>query len=82
MCSALCSAWFRGGPPPRHWVATLPNDYRGGASLGQDTVTASVDAWFRGDPPPRPDRILDYSTPPTGCTFFVPALPVLDGLDD
>ena len=47
------AAWFRGGPPPRHWVATLPNDYRGGASLGQDTVTASVDAWFRGGPPPR-----------------------------
>ena len=47
------AAWFRGGQPPRHWVATLPNDYRGGASLGQDTVTASVDAWFRGGPPPR-----------------------------
>ena len=51
--TASVAAWFRGGPPPRHWVATLPNDYRGGASLGQDTVTASVDAWFRGGPPPR-----------------------------
>ena len=40
--TASVAAWFRGGPPPRHWVATLPNDYRGGASLGQDTVTASV----------------------------------------
>ncbi len=37
---------------------------------------------FVGDPPPLHDRILDYSTPTTGCTFFVPARPVLDGLGD
>jgi putative iron-dependent peroxidase len=37
---------------------------------------------FVGDPPLLHDRILDYSTPTTGCTFFVPARPVLDGLDD
>lgn len=36
---------------------------------------------FVGDPPPLHDRILDYSTPTTGCTFFVPSRTVLDGLD-
>ena len=36
--TASVAAWFRGGPPPRHWVATLPNNYRGGALLGQGTV--------------------------------------------
>ena len=36
--TASVAAWFRGGPPPRHWTATLPNNYRGGALLGQGTV--------------------------------------------
>ncbi|MDF0528591.1 Dyp-type peroxidase [Tsukamurella sp. 8F] len=36
---------------------------------------------FVGAPPPLHDRILDYSTAVTGCTFFVPSLPFLAGLD-
>ena len=40
--TASVAAWFRGGPPPRHWVATLPNNYRGGALLGQATVKKAV----------------------------------------
>ena len=43
------AAWFRGGPPPRHWVATLPNDYRGGASLGQGTFKKAFSVLNRTD---------------------------------
>ncbi len=43
------AAWFRGGPPPRHWVATLPNNYRGGASLGQGTFKKAFSVLNRTD---------------------------------
>lgn len=36
---------------------------------------------FIGNPPGLHDRILDYSRPLTGTTFFVPSASVLDGLD-
>ena len=36
--AASVAAWFRGGPPPRHWTATLPINYRGGTLLGQGMV--------------------------------------------
>lgn len=36
---------------------------------------------FIGNPPGLHDRILDYSTPLTGTTFFAPAASVLAGLD-
>ena len=35
---------------------------------------------FVGDPPGLHDRILDYSTPLTGTTFFAPLATVLEGL--
>jgi putative iron-dependent peroxidase len=35
---------------------------------------------FVGDPPGLHDRILDYSTPLTGTTFFAPSATVLEGL--
>jgi porphyrinogen peroxidase len=35
---------------------------------------------FIGDPPGNYDRILDFSTALTGTLFFVPSLPVLEGL--
>ncbi|SPO06794.1 probable iron-dependent peroxidase [Cephalotrichum gorgonifer] len=35
---------------------------------------------FVGDPPGKHDRILDFSTPLTGATFFVPSAKVLDDL--
>jgi putative iron-dependent peroxidase len=37
---------------------------------------------FVGSPPGNYDRILDVSTPMTGCLFFVPAQTLLDGLAD
>jgi len=37
---------------------------------------------FLGDPPPLHDRILDFSTPMTGVTFFAPARRFLAGLGD
>jgi porphyrinogen peroxidase len=37
---------------------------------------------FIGDPPGNHDRILDFSTAKTGVLFFVPSVPVLDGLAD
>jgi len=37
---------------------------------------------FVGSPPGNYDRILDVSTPMTGCLFFVPAQALLDGLAD
>ncbi|KIV95710.1 hypothetical protein PV10_03332 [Exophiala mesophila] len=41
-----------------------------------------LERMFIGDPPGLHDRILDYSTPVTGSTFFVPSLAFLDGLGD
>jgi putative iron-dependent peroxidase len=35
---------------------------------------------FLGDPPGTTDRILDFSTPATGCLFFVPSADFLDGI--
>ncbi|MEY9872532.1 putative iron-dependent peroxidase [Streptacidiphilus sp. MAP12-33] len=35
---------------------------------------------FLGDPPGNTDRILDFSTPVTGCLFFVPSAEFLDGI--
>jgi putative iron-dependent peroxidase len=35
---------------------------------------------FLGDPPGTTDRILDFSTPVTGCLFFVPSADFLDGI--
>ena len=43
------AAWFRGGPPPRHWTATLPNNYRGGALLGQGTFKKAFSVLNRTD---------------------------------
>ena len=37
---------------------------------------------FVGDPPGLHDRILDFSTPLTGTTFFAPSTSVLDSLGD
>ena len=37
---------------------------------------------FVGSPPGNYDRILDFSTPVTGCLFFVPSQTLLDSLAD
>src|SRR5271154_7011591 len=37
---------------------------------------------FIGNPPGLHDRLLDYSTPLTGCTFFAPSASLLSGLGD
>ena len=47
--TASVAAWFRGGPPPRHWTATLPNNYRGGALLGQGTFKKAFSVLNRTD---------------------------------
>mgnify|MGYP003351716449 CR=1 FL=1 len=39
-----------------------------------------VERMFVGDPPGRHDRLLDFSTPKTGTTFFAPSRRVLTGL--
>ncbi|RNI24380.1 Dyp-type peroxidase [Flexivirga caeni] len=39
-----------------------------------------LERMFIGAPPPLHDRILDYSTPVTGSTFFVPSVQFLAGL--
>ncbi|TPX16031.1 uncharacterized protein E0L32_000365 [Thyridium curvatum] len=41
-----------------------------------------MERMFIGDPPGKHDRILDYSSPVTGSTFFVPSLSLLESLDD
>ncbi|KIW16676.1 hypothetical protein PV08_03864 [Exophiala spinifera] len=45
-------------------------------------IEKMLERMFIGNPPGLHDRILDYSTPLTGTTFFVPAASVLSGLDD
>ncbi|SIR64693.1 Dyp-type peroxidase [Williamsia sterculiae] len=44
-------------------------------------VEQMLERMFIGDPPGKHDRILDYSTPVTGCTFFAPNRQFLDDLD-
>lgn len=44
-------------------------------------VEKMLERMFVGDPPGLHDRILDYSRPLTGSTFFAPAAGVLAGLD-
>lgn len=44
-------------------------------------IEKMLERMFVGDPPGLHDRILDYSTPMTGCTFFVPPANILASLD-
>jgi len=41
-----------------------------------------LERMFLGDPPARHDRLLDFSTAPTGTLFFVPSADLLDDLPD
>ncbi|KEF57003.1 iron-dependent peroxidase [Exophiala aquamarina CBS 119918] len=45
-------------------------------------IEKMLERMFIGDPPGMHDRILDYSTPLTGTTFFVPSASLLDSLGD
>ncbi|MBZ4488043.1 Dyp-type peroxidase [Microbacterium sp. cx-55] len=45
-------------------------------------IEKMLERMFIGDPPGLHDRLLDFSTPLTGSTYFVPAAPFLDGLAD
>lgn len=45
-------------------------------------VERMLERMFVGDPPGLHDRILDFSRPLTGSTFFVPPVRVLEGLED
>ncbi|KAJ9603237.1 hypothetical protein H2200_012015 [Cladophialophora chaetospira] len=45
-------------------------------------IEQMLERMFVGNPPGLHDRILDYSTPLTGTTFFVPSATVLAGLGD
>ncbi|KAI9147637.1 iron-dependent peroxidase [Paramyrothecium foliicola] len=45
-------------------------------------IEKMLERMFVGDPPGLHDRILDYSRPITGSTFFVPSASVLSGLDN
>ncbi|GAA2239528.1 Dyp-type peroxidase [Promicromonospora sukumoe] len=44
-------------------------------------IERMLERMFVGDPPGLHDRILDFSTPQTGTTFFVPPTTVLAALD-
>jgi putative iron-dependent peroxidase len=46
------------------------------------TTEQMLSNMFVGSPPGNYDRILDVSTPTTGCLFFVPSQTLLDGLAD
>lgn len=41
-----------------------------------------LERMFKGDPPGKHDRILDYSTPVTGSTFFAPSTALLADLEN
>lgn len=43
-------------------------------------IEKMLDRMFIGNPPGKHDRILDYSTPVTGTTFFVPTASTLENL--
>ncbi|HEY2206478.1 MAG TPA: Dyp-type peroxidase [Pseudonocardia sp.] len=43
-------------------------------------VETMLSSMFVGDPPGSHDRILDFSTPVTGCLFFAPSADFLDDL--
>lgn len=45
-------------------------------------IEKMLERMFIGDPPPLHDRILDYSTPVSGATFFVPPRKFLADLSD
>lgn len=45
-------------------------------------IEKMLDRMFIGHPPGLYDRLLDYSTALTGCTFFVPSASMLAGIKD
>lgn len=45
-------------------------------------IEEMLERMFIGDPPGRYDRLLDYSVPKTGTTFFAPSASVLSSLSD
>lgn len=45
------------------------------------TIEKMIERMFIGDPPTKHDRLLDFSTPLTGTTFFVPSRDILARLD-
>ena len=44
-------------------------------------IERMLERTFIGDPPGMPDRILNFSEPLTGTTFFVPSASLLTSLD-
>lgn len=61
--------------------ATEMGTYFIGYSRRLSVIEKMLERMFIGDPPGLHDRLLDFSTPVTGSTFFVPSAEVLDGLD-
>jgi putative iron-dependent peroxidase len=45
-------------------------------------IERMLERMFKGDPPGLHDRLLDFSKPLTGTTFFAPSASLLDGLGD
>jgi len=45
-------------------------------------IERMLERMFIGDPPGLHDRILDFSTPQTGATFFVPPATMLAAIDE
>lgn len=45
-------------------------------------IEKMLERMFIGDPPGLHDRLLDFSTPVTGCTFFAPSADFLSALGD
>lgn len=62
--------------------ATRLGTYFIGYSRHLWVIERMLERMYIGDPPGLHDRLLDFSTPVTGSTFFVPPAAVLDGLGD
>lgn len=62
--------------------ATEMGTYFIGYSRSLSVIEKMLERMFIGDPPGLHDRLLDFSTPVTGSTFFALSAEVLDGLDD
>jgi putative iron-dependent peroxidase len=53
-----------------------------GYARSPDPIEVMLNNMFIGDPPGNYDRLLDVSTAVTGSLYFVPSVPLLEGLAD
>ena len=73
---------LRDNMPFGHVGSSEYGTYFIGYARSPATTEQMLTNMFIGSPPGNYDRILDVSTPVTGCLFFVPSQPLLDSLAD